>query len=151
MGACLEELVDDRCPPLGREARAGERHPEIVVAFDDPREAEQLVFDVVQPAFGLRDLEQAVRVRLDALAHVGCSTSAVVGRPFLGAWAFSFASSVFRAPAPAGAVPAPRGCWGRGSPRARPFSRAAGGPHFPWAGKGPRREGVPRLFSFFAG
>src|SRR4029077_1580183 len=39
------------------------------VAFDDPREAEQLVLDLAQMIFRLRDLEQRLRPRLDAVGH----------------------------------------------------------------------------------
>ena len=67
--AVLEQLVDDRGAPVGRQSRVRERHAQLVVALDDPREAEELVFDLAEVLFGLRDLEQRLRVRVDAVGH----------------------------------------------------------------------------------
>ena len=67
--AILEQLVDDRGTPLRGLTRVRERHAQLVIAFDDAREAEQLVLDIAQPVFRLRDLEQRLRPRLDAVSH----------------------------------------------------------------------------------
>ncbi len=54
---------------VGRLPGVRERLAQIVVAFDDPGEAEQLVLDLVQIALALRDLEQRLRPGFDAVGH----------------------------------------------------------------------------------
>ena len=51
--AALEQLLDDRGAPLGGQRPVRERHAQLVVALDDPREAEQLVLDLTEVALGL--------------------------------------------------------------------------------------------------
>ena len=65
----LEQLLDDRRPPLGRERPVRQRHAQLVVALDDPREPEQLVLDLGEVALGLGDLEQRPGVDVDAVGH----------------------------------------------------------------------------------
>ena len=70
----LEQLVDDRGAPVEREARVGERHAQVVVALDDAGETEQLVLDLVEVALGRDDVEERLRVDVDAVGHrLSCS------------------------------------------------------------------------------
>ena len=70
----LEQLVDDRRAPVEGQARVRERHAQVVVALDDPREPKQLVFDLVEVTLGRDDVEERLGVDVDAVSHrASCS------------------------------------------------------------------------------
>src|SRR5450631_4073846 len=63
-GLAVEELVDEREPPVDRELRVAERHSKALGALHRAREAEQVVLDVGEWSLASRDLEEALGVRL---------------------------------------------------------------------------------------
>ena len=62
-GLAAEQVLDDLLAAARRDVRVGERGAQLVVALEDPGEAEQLVLDLVERALGRGDREAAPRRR----------------------------------------------------------------------------------------
>ena len=58
-----EQVLDHLLAPADRNVRVGERVPQLVVAFDDPGEAEQLVLHLAELVLGPHDLVERLGIR----------------------------------------------------------------------------------------
>src|SRR5581483_4476580 len=65
----VEQVLDDRLALLDGQGLIGELLSQLLVALEQLRELEQLVLDLLERTFGPRDLEDALRVSVDAISH----------------------------------------------------------------------------------